>query len=159
MDMNTKQHADLFSYVFQGEPLGQILQLSDRGAFSVVLHQIGIWRSFSAFSLLSPCFSYCFQYAVMIECRTMLLRGSGAAPFQWCSTPPRQGQGSSRAGRGARPVVLFVPVGAVRPDRRRPGRRVGSTLPPLTLTGLRAGGLIRALPPTRCPLWNGLGLA
>lgn len=152
------QHADLFSYGFQRKPpRSDLATLRPRGFF--LLHQIGIWRSFSAFSLLSPCFSYCFQYAYMIECRTMLLRGSGAAPFLWCSTPPRQGQGSSRAGRGARPVVLFVPVGAVRPDRRRSGRRVGSTLPPLTLTGLRAGGLIRALPPTRCPLCDGLGLA
>lgn len=149
--MNTKQHADLFSYVFSGgSPSVRSCNSQTEGLFSV-MHQIAIWRSFSAFSLLSPCFSYCFQYAVVIECRTMLLRGSGAAPFRWCSTPPRQLQGSSRAWRGARPVVLFVPVGAARPDRRLSGRRVGSTLPPLMLPRLRAWGADKGAAPDTLP--------
>lgn len=149
--MNTKQHADLFSYVFQGKPpRSDLATLRPRGFF--LLHQMALWRSFSAFSLLSPCFSYCFQYAYMIKCRTILLGRSGAAPFLLCSTPPRQDQGSSRAGRGARPVVLFVPVGAARPDRRRSGRRVGSTLPPLTCRGSVLGGADKGAAPDTLPI-------
>lgn len=151
MGVNTKQQRTHTPMFFRGSPSVRSCNSQTGGLSLFVLHQIEIWRSFSAFSLLSPCFSYCFQYASLNECRTMLLRVSGAAPFQWCSTPPRQGQGSSRAGRGARPVVLFVPVGAARPDRRRPGRRVGSTLPPLTLTGLRAGGADKGAAPDTLP--------
>ena len=102
---------------FRGSPLGQILQLSDRGGFSV-LHQMALWRNFSAFSLLSPCFSYCFQYAVVIECRTMLLRGSGAAPFNGVALRPAKVKG--RAVRGvalapsscSSPSGLLAPIGA-----------------------------------------------